>query len=275
MRRLSPAFLTVMMLGIIGLLVVLYVGKKMFATAEAPPGDPLMEVPMALTDLPPGTVITEAHLAQGRSRISKITRDVVRSQRVIIGRVVKNPITAAEPIKSTDLYPPGEKPKPEVAPGMKLVTISTGDRAVLNDSVIRPGDFVDVKFLPGSFPNQEEVGSMILTLVEGVRVVEMNGSSTGSSGSSRRGTSLTLELTPEQANILLLAESNGELQFAYNPTGQGTGGISVDGAERVTLHQILGIEQVPEEEPEDDTFVTEHYSGTGRSEHEFRNGRRI
>lgn len=275
MRRLSPALLTMVMLGIVGMLVVLYVGKKMFATTERPPADPLVEVPMALSDLKEGTVITEAHLAMGRSRTSNLTREVVRSSRVLIGRVVRNPITAAQPIKTTDLFPPGEKPKPVVAAGKSLVTIPLNNTSSIADSVIRPGDHVDVKFLPTSIPNSENIGGLIMTLFQGVKVVEMNGNATGASTrSSRTGSngasSLTLELTPAQSNVLLLAQSNGTLQFVYNPSGEGSGGVGITDEERVTLYQILGIEKAPAEEPEAPTFVTEIYGGPERRIHQFR-----
>lgn len=276
MRRLSPALLTIVMLGIVGMLVVLYVGKKMFATTEQPPADPLVEIPMALSDLKVGTVITEGHLATGRSRTSNMTREVVRSSRVLVGRVVKNPITAAQPIKTTDLFPPGEKPKPVVAPGKNLVTISLNNSTAVAESVIRPGDHVDVKFLPANFPNREDVGGLIITLCQGVRVVEMNGNSTGATTSSRSRagvagtTSLTLELTPAQSNVLLLAQNNGTLQFTYNPSGEGTGGVGITDEDRVTLYQILGIEPAPAEDPVTPAFVTEIFNGGGRQIHEFR-----
>src|SRR5262245_23892182 len=111
------------MLGVVGLLVVLYVGKKLLAQNDAPPEDPLVNIPMALTDLKPGIRVTEAHLGTGKARQSNLTRDTVQASRVLVGRVVRNPIRAAQPISTNDLYPPGENAPLELARGMRAVSV--------------------------------------------------------------------------------------------------------------------------------------------------------
>ena len=263
MRRLSPALLTVVMLGVVGLLVVAYFGKKLLARDEGPPADPLMSIPMALTDLAPGTRLTEAHLGLGRARESTITRDVVRTNRVLVGRVVKNPITAAQPISTFDLYAPGESAPLDMADGMRAVSLT------LNvPSSVSVGDYVDVHFTPSVDPESEMTGGRIMTLFKGVKVLAI---SAGSSGPMRNSSSVTLELTPEQANIILLAEDRGELTLVYTREGQGSGGVAVSDADRATLYEILGYTPKPPEDPEP-PFQTEIYSGTGRSVNTFREG---
>ena len=102
MRRITPALLTVVMLGVVGLLVVAYIGKKLLAREAPAPVDTRMSVPMALTELEPGTRITEAHLAMGPVDRTKVTRDTVLTSRVLLGRVVKNKIEAAQPLSTLD-----------------------------------------------------------------------------------------------------------------------------------------------------------------------------
>ncbi len=272
MRRLSPALLTMLMLGVIGLLVALYFGKKLFAKAEAPPTDELINIPMALTDLEPGTKITEAHVGLGKAYASNISRDVVRTNRVLVGRVVKTAITAAQPISTFDLYPVGQTPAPKIAPGLRAVTISMDDSNVIN-GVIQPGQFVDVHFTPSVVPGGRNRGGMTMTLFKGVEVEAINGNSIATDAAGRAST-VTMELTPEQANIILLAKDKGQLNLVYNPEGKGLGTIALDDADRATLDQILGLKEEEPEKEKDPAYVTETYSGAGRRLQQFRDGLR-
>src|SRR5262245_10945927 len=117
MRRLTPASLTLLMLGVVGLLVAGYIAKNLLAREVAAPEDPILSIPMALSDMEPGTVITEGHLGLGRARESTMTPETIRTNRVLLGRTVKEKIVAARPILTTQLYPPGEYPPLQLEPG--------------------------------------------------------------------------------------------------------------------------------------------------------------
>lgn len=272
MRRLSPAMLTMMMLGVVGLLVAMYFGKRLLATQELPPPEPVVNVPMALTDLRPGTRITEAHIGLGRARESGLTRDIIRSNRVVIGRVVKNPITAAEPISTTDLYPPGESPPLEVADGMRAVTIPVGEATAAVSGLVQIGQYVDVHFTPSNISADDDTGGLIMTLFKGVKILAINGIAVGGTSAGRGANNVTLELTPQQANIILLARDRGVLNMTYNPEGKGTGVIAVEDENRATLNEILNLPPRPEPES---PFVTEFFEGTSRGVYQFRDGIRI
>lgn len=263
MRRLSPAFLTMVMLGVVGLLVVLYVGKKLLARDKTPPADPTVSVPMSLTDLEPGTRITEAHLATGPAVRSKLTRDIVMTTRALVGRVVKNKIPATQPIKSGDLYAPGQNAPLNLEPGMVAVTVPMSSPFAASR-----GQYVDVHFTPATDPDQEDTGGRIMTLFKGVKILEIS-----SSSANRTGANVTLELTREQANIILLAKDRGELHFVYAPEGKGTGGVAVNDADRATLYEILGYTPKPAE-PAVPPFITEIFEGSGREVVRFRDGLR-
>jgi pilus assembly protein CpaB len=70
-----------------------------------------------------------------------------------------------------------------------------------------------------------------------------------------------LELTPEQANIILLAKDKGELNLTYTPDGQGDGGVALADDDRAFLEEILGLSPPPEPKK---PILTEHYRGAGR-----------
>ncbi|WP_437224858.1 Flp pilus assembly protein CpaB [Planctomicrobium sp. SH661] len=264
MRRLSPALLTMVMLGVVGLLVVMYVGKKLLAREAPPLVDTNVSVPMSLTDLEPGTRITEANLATGPAARTKLTRDVVLTSRALVGRVVKNKILATEPIKSSDLYPPGVNAPLVLEPGMVAVTVPS-----TSPIPATRGQYVDIHFIPDSDPDLEDTGGRIMTLFKGVKILQI-----GSSSANRQNTDVTLELTREQANIILLAKDKGTLNFVYAPEGKGTGGVAVSDADRATLYEILGYTPTPPVPPTP-PFVTELFEGTGRTIHSFQNGRMI
>ncbi len=253
------------MLGVVGLLVVAYIGKKLLAREAPAPVDTRMTVPMALADLEPGTRVTEAHLANGPSDRSKITRDIILTSRALVGRVVKNKITAAQPINTKDLYPPGQNAPLDIDPNMVAVSVNAPA-----PFVAERGQYVNVHFTPESDPDQERTGGQVMTLFQGVKVLAISVSSRG--GGSDSG--VTLELTKEQANILLLARDKGALNFTLAPGGKGSGGVAVSDEDRATLYEILGYKPTPETPPTP-PVTTDIFKGGGHGVNAFRNGRHI
>jgi pilus assembly protein CpaB len=257
-----------LMLVVVGLLVVGYVAKNLLARDEAPPSDPILTVPMALADMEPGTVITEAHIALGRLRQSQLVPETIQSNEVLVGRVVKEKIQAARPILTTNLYSPGEYPPLQLDPGQRAVAISLDDSTSAVDGLVRPGEYVDVHFTPSSYRDQDRTGGLTMTLFKGVKVLALHRGSYGASPAGRGGTAVTLALTEEQANILIQAREKGGLTLTYTPEGRGNGGVAVSREDRATLDEILGLD------PEDRPFSSEVLHGSSRSVHEFQNGRR-
>lgn len=266
MKRLTPAFLFTLMLVGVGCLVALYAGKKLFArqeVVEAPQAD-LM--PVAVADLPPGTVITAAHLGQARIKRERLVPESARSERILIGRVVKNTLKRAEPINTGDLYAPGDGPPLDIAPGMRAVSIDMQDASAKVDGLIRSGQYVDVHFTPATHVDPVK-GPFTMTLFKGVKILSM-----GTNSRSGRSSTVTLELTPEQANIILLAKDKGALQLTYTPEGKGNGGVAVADADRATLSEILGLTEPKKEPP---PYTAEMYFGSSRSVISFKDGKRV
>ena len=262
--KLTPAFLTLVMLGLVGLLVVGYVAKRMLAREEVMTGEERINIPMALTELVPGTVITEGHIGLGPIAASKMDREVLRTERVVVGRVVRNPIDPAQPIRTSDLYAIGERPPLQLSAGMRAVSVALGDGTSLVDGLIQPEQYVDVLFTPTAAA--DERGGMIMTLFKGVKVLAINRSQTSTPSLDRGNNNVTLEMTPEQSNILLLARQKGDINLTYNPNGLGDGGVAVADESRAYLDEILGL--APPQEP-DAPFVTEIYYGAGRRANTF------
>lgn len=276
MKRLSPATLTLLMLLIIGGLVLVYVGKKLLARDEAPPTDQLIDVPMAIADLEPGTKITKAHLAIGKLLQSKLTRDIVKSDRVLLDRVVKTKIKAAQAISTLDLYAPNDGPPLDISPGMRAVTISLADGTAAVDGLVKPGDYVDIHFVPAWQRDAARNGGMIMTLFKGVRVIALNRSVSSSNEAAARGTNTaTLEMTPDHANILLLASKKGQMTLVYTPDGKAENQFALREQDRAYLDEILGLKPIePKKNEEIRPTVTELFSGASRRLQTFKDGLR-
>ena len=140
MRNLTPARVTLLMFGTMVLLVMSYIGKRMFASVEVETIPLTRNVPMALSDLEPGTRITDLEIGLGPMLVDDLEANVLLNRETIIGRIVKNPISAALPIKTDDLYKPGDRPPLQIADGMQAVTIAVGDRTDLVNGLIKPND---------------------------------------------------------------------------------------------------------------------------------------
>lgn len=260
MKRLTPALLTMVMFGIVGLLVVGYVAKTMLARDTGPQAATTRNVPMAISDIPAGTLLTENHIGQGPYPIERLDRDMLLVNRVIVGRIAKEDIKAAQPIKANALYQPGELPPLDVADGMRAVTVEVGNGAAMIDGLVRPSNYVDVLFTYQGAVDDRFQGGVTMRLFEGVKLLAVNRNQQ-QGRIDRSGNHVTLELTEPQANVIVLAKDRGQLTLTYNPAGQGNGGLALTNKERVTLYEILGMRPA---EPASQPFLTEVFRGSGR-----------
>ena len=248
-------------------------------STDAPKTPPVefREIPMALGTLEPGTQVTTALLGTGRVRVDSVPPETLLSERALIGRFVKQPIQAGTPIRSSQLYQPGERPPLEVAPGMRAVSITFSHRGSFVGGLLRKGEYVDVYLTPRTSESSDSQvqGGLTITLLNGVRVLDVGDTAGADSSSSGSLNTVTLELTPEQANILILAREKGEIALSYNPDGKGTGGVAAKNSERTTMDEILGLGKAESPSPaaHDNRapFTSEFFKGTKRTTLEFEN----
>jgi len=262
-RVLTPAFITLIMLIVIGGLIAVYIGKSFFYTEPEPPREiGTRLVPMAGSDIPAGTLITSDHIVTGRLREDKLTRETILNDGAIVGRYALTDIKQAQPVLTSNLYAPGERPPLELEPGMQAITVGLGDSTSIVDGLIEPGDYVDVHLtIADNQADDRYRGGFTMTMFKGVRVLAMN-RLTQPTSISRGANTVTFELTPEQSNVMLEAQRHGEITISYNPDGPGTGGVTVASADRAYFDEILGL---PERPIPPKPFLTEIYRGPYRS----------
>jgi pilus assembly protein CpaB len=276
--KLTPWMLTVGAFLMIAVLAVGFIFKKLSAQqVEFPPPPQPRTLPMAITDIPAGTRITRAHVGNGPWRAdAELAPDTMTSVDGVVGRVAREAITAAQPLRGSQFYAPGEYPDLQVADGMRAVTVALGDDTAMVNGLIKPGQYVDVhltvnRSAVGRSANAAGDDTMTVTLFEGVRVIAMNRSYTPVSTSGQND--VTLELTGEEARVLLLGAQRGTIALTFNPEGAGSRNSRVVAgmAGRVTLNEILGISEPEDEKP----FRTENYRGMGHTNLYFEDGVRV
>lgn len=290
--KLTPWMLTVAAFGVIALLAVGFLLKKLMASPVVEVKPPEAKVlPMAITEIEPGTVITRAHVGNGRAKAGEaLPEDTFVSLEGVIGRIARDKITAAVPLRGSMFYAPGDHPNLKVAAGKQAVVVKVSETTAVLSQKLKPEQHVDVLLtvdgtstggdtLLQSTGGSSQVGgnrdtSMTVTLFKGVKIISMNRGYTATSLTGGEAHNVTLELDEEQTRIITLAQRKGEIDLVYNENGPGSGGIDIQASEkdRITMQEILGIKPPKEKEK---PFKTEHYRGSGSSTNYFRDGERI
>lgn len=276
MKNLTPAKLIVMMMVAMGLLVAMYVGKQLLAK-EPPRRIASRTVPMLVGDLEVGTVITEHHLGMGPWPANEIQGDVLLGQSAIIGRVVRRPMKAAEPIRGSSLYPMNELPPLAVSDGYRAMTIHLTEAASIMNGLLRPGDHVDIEFTPTSSvtsdPRYQKIGGLSIVLFKGVRILAINRAFVQSDLESS-GNNVTLEVAEKDVATLRLADENGDLYLSYTPDSNGSVTVAIADPDRPTLEELLQLPPVPEEPAaaQPNVFRSWVYTGAGRNVQTFVDG---
>lgn len=210
--RLPKGIIYIIMASLVGLLAMFtvdqYTTKKIRAHIK-----PMGSVVIAASDIPPGTGLNSRVIKTVAWPKELIPPQAATSAAELEGRVVKAEISQGELILLTKLAPWG------TAAGLSGL-VSVGKRAftVRVDDVsgvagfIHPGDQVDVLAeLP--IPNSQEHFSK--TIVQNVKVL------TAGQVWEQKGdlkptvvSAVTLELTPEQGEVLNLASNQGKIRLA-------------------------------------------------------------
>ena len=267
--KLTPAKVTMLMLLAVTGLIGIYVVRGLFAVEKKIERPRRVNIPMATANLSPGTKITREHIGMGPWPEAELKEDMLRSERVIVGRVLKEPIKAGSPLRGTQLYEPGENAPLTVADGMQAISIPVKNSAEMVDGLVKPGNYVDVHFTLDSQagstldPRINRLGGVSMTLLKGVKVLALN-KNFRQGPVLATGNSVTLELAPEQTNVVLVTQAKGTLSLSYNPAGEGDGGVALNNADRATLWEVLGIKKPAARNAEPDPekpFITESFRG--------------
>ena len=199
----------------------------------------IVNAAVADTDLSMGTIIKPEMIKTAPFLKGSLATGFFTDQTKVAGRVVISPIKADEPIFESRLAPP------DVTRGGVAATISQNMRAmsVKMDRVkgvsgfIHPGCRVDVV---ATFRTANSMLPVTMTVLEDIPVLA-TGTETQMNGKQEKPVDvdvITLEVSPEQAEVLALASSEGRLtlslrNYSDNKTAVASRGITVQSLVRL------------------------------------------
>jgi pilus assembly protein CpaB len=217
------------------------VARSMFAGAAAPQAEAAQVEPqgpkvlVAQRALPVGTIITadaigyqqwpqelvqDAYFLEGEADMSKL-----------LGTVVRNPITAGEPVTQGSLVSPGDKGflAAALTPGMRAITVPVSAQSGVAGFVF-PGDHVDMVLTQSVSGAEGQPLKASETILRNLRVLATDQSTTqdkAEDGSTvvKAFRTVTLEVTPTIAEKVAVAQTIGTLSLSLRSLADGEGDI--------------------------------------------------
>lgn len=183
-------------------------------------------VVLAREKIPPQTKITENMVEIRDVPSSCIHRDALTEPGEVVGKITTTVIYPGEQILRAKVA--GNKDSSQglafmIRPGRRAVTVAVNDVSGVAGQ-LRPGDRVDVAGTVDvpSGNSRETVTSLI---VQNVNIMAINQSvdpGRAADGSkSVQAQTVTLEVTPQQAQALILASERGSIRLLLRPAGDG------------------------------------------------------
>jgi pilus assembly protein CpaB len=209
----------------------------------------LNNVVVAKVEIPVGQKLIAEHLT-----VAQFPRNVTPEgafpgiSKELIGRVVVTRIASREPVTESRLAPIGAAAglSSVIPEGYRAMTVKVDD-VVGVSGFIMPGTLVDIVVVmdpPKTGGNEEKISKIVLQNIK-VLASGQNIDNPKNDREAQRVKAVTLLVTPEQAEKLALATSEGRLQLVMrNSVDQGD--ETTPGANKRTLLAGEGAQPVPE-----------------------------
>lgn len=195
--------------------VVIYVVLTSYQQdlVEAQMPEEVVQVMVASRDLYQGRTITEEDLTMTELPPTFVPDSVLRQPEQATGRVPRERILANEFIREERLADPeaGLGLNAIIPRGMRALSINISDGSAVS-GFLNPGNYVDILVTLSGDSEQSE--SETVTLLQAVTVLAVNarvGQSGGGDAKSKVKPSITVAITPEQAEKLTHAVAQGEV----------------------------------------------------------------
>jgi pilus assembly protein CpaB len=173
-----------------------------------------VNVAVAVVDLPWGTKIRKEMLKSVPFLKESLPIGYVTNPDQLEGRVVISPVKATEAVLESRLAPTDVTVggvSAVIKPGMRAIAVK-GDKVIGISGFIKPGNRVDVLVTMKNPANKKETTKMVLSnvlvLATGTEIQEK------ANGETNSVDVYTLEVDPEQGELLALSAAEGKLQFA-------------------------------------------------------------
>lgn len=181
------------------------------------PSRDFLSVVVAKTDLPMGSEIRQADLAVVEWPQKCIPKGVFADPSSVVGRVIKTDICAGEAFFESKLAPNGSMGGfSSIIPiGMRALTVSVNSYSGVGGFIL-PNTHVDVLVTVPSYTKKEESRTKII--LEDIKVLAVDQTFERKGDDPVTVQTVTLLVTPEQAEKLVLASTEGKLQLSLRNT---------------------------------------------------------
>lgn len=210
-RRTTLIVAVVLALGT-GLLTLTYLSRlQRQSNANSAP----VQVVVAAEAIPPRVPITPEMLAHVTRPAAAIDPNTIHDPKQVVGQLSLITIPAGASLTSSMIGSPSDAGLPvRLTDGMRAVSIQV-DKVKGLSGLLQPGDRVDVI---AQAPKTDNVPPPASTILRGVRVLAIGDSLEYSSATpspqEETATTVTLEVTPKQADMLVMADINATLRLA-------------------------------------------------------------
>ncbi len=172
-------------------------------------------VAVAAVDIPARTTITPEMVKQADLPGSVVERDAIATPALAAGQLSLITIPAGSQVTASKVGRPADVGLPvRLKPGTRAISIQI-DKVKGISGLLQPGDRVDILAIP---PKSGSELPHTAAILRGVRVLAVGTSlettSATPSPEEQNSTTITLEVTPKQANLLAAADANTQLRLA-------------------------------------------------------------
>jgi len=273
-NRLKIAILAAVFFGLIAAYGVYNFLRQQREAAEALKTE-TQSVVVATKDMPAGTIIAKDMVNVTPWPKASLPARSYSNPEQVIGKVSKVRTVAGEPILESKLTGEGAGLTVLLSPGNRAMAVRV-DEIIGVSGFIAPNDRVDmiVHVVPPGKQDAEKISKIVL---QNKRVLSVAQSVEQKDGKPQVARSITLEVTPEEAERLTVAELQGEILLALRGVGDETivqtkGSTKRDLLALATAPALPGAKRavpVAAGPPEPKKFVVELYQGSEKSVKEF------
>lgn len=232
------------------------------------------DIVIAAQDIPPGTIINEEVIKKGMIKTtpwpkSSIPAGAFSSPQQIVGKINRVKIMANEPILEPRLAGEGAGLTVRLEAGKRALALRV-DEIIGVSGFIVPDDKVDV-ILTTTPPGATQDAKVSKIVLQNKRVLSVAQSTEQKDGKPQLARSITLEVSPEDAEKLSLASQEGQIVLALRGLG--------DDAETKTIgsnkRDLLSLAAAPRKsgggvaQPVPDKYRVEVIHGSKRNVVEF------
>ncbi len=163
--------------------------------------------------IPPQTVVVEDMISRREIPLSQIRDDIIQEKDAILGTTTKMPLYPGEPFLEQKVAIPGEVKSGLsycISPEKRAVTVAVNEVVGVGNMVL-PGDQVDIVAVLEK-KGEESSGNFATLCIQNIRVLAV-GQELSANKTAIQANTVTLEVTPAEAQKLVLADEKGSIRL--------------------------------------------------------------